>query len=119
MNANYDMTSLLQKLHGIELDFQTKSNEAYAHEINEARDVIHRQFQWIKKARPALYELRQEAQAQDRISSTADEACNVAAQLNDGWLPPSTHQVSFDGINWIDLPYDKQVPASMLSREKK
>lgn len=124
MNPNYDLTLLLQNLQKVEQFLFSEGQSAYQHEVNEARDVIHRQGDWIKKARPALFFMRRQLQEElqkegDPFTQELQDQMTTAYQLHDGWTPPSTLQVSFDQVNWIDLPYDKPVPPGMHYREKK
>lgn len=119
MNPNYDMTKLRLGLDGAWKRLAELGEHKFGNEVEEALHILATQAHWIAKARPVLYHLSREINVNDiRLSSDIHEELQASDKLLDGWQPPPVTEVSFDGQNWIDLPYNKNVPTGMLSREK-
>lgn len=119
MNPNYDMTKLRNGLDKAWKHLAVKSETLLANEVEEALHVLATQAAWIAKARPALYHMWMHLETtDDRLGEETQGFMNAAGKLLDGWLPPSTRQVSFDGENWIDLPFNQSVPQGMQQRVK-
>ena len=120
MNPNYDLIKLRKGLDKAWKRLAELEEPAHANEVEEALHVLATQAGWIAKARPVLYHLGTFLETSDcRLDEFIRDTMNETGRLLDGWLPPSTRQVSFDGQNWIDLPYNQSVPQGMQSREKK
>lgn len=120
MNPNYDMTKLRSGLKDAMTRLAQLGEHREAKEAEEALHVLATQAAWIAKARPVLYHLGTFLETSDcRLDEEIRDTMNETGRLLDGWLPPPTRQVSFDGQNWIDLPYNQNVPNGMQSREKK
>lgn len=120
MNPNYDMTKLRSGLDKAWKHLNGNQATFHANEVEEALHVLATQANWIARARPVLYHLGTWLETSDvRLDEATRETMNETGRLLDGWLPPPTRQVSFDGENWIDLPHNQPCPHNMKSREKK
>lgn len=120
MNPNYDMTKLRSGLDQAWKFLKTTGQNAMSNEVEEALHVLATQAHWIAKARPMIYTLVTHITTDLDQKGPGDffEAADAGIKLLDGWLPAPTHEVSFDGQNWIDLPRNREVPDGMQSREK-
>lgn len=119
MNPNYDMTKLRSGLKDAMTRLAQLGEHREAKEAEEALHILAVQAKWIADARPVLYHLSREINVNDiRLSSDIHDELQASDKLLDGWQPPSVTEVSFDGQNWIDLPYNKSVPPGMQAREK-